>query len=224
MKPMRVVIVGAAGQARETAWYLEEINREGEAFRLAGFIVSDRSRLGPRDSAERVLGDYAWLEAHEKEVDGVILGLGMPATRLAVASELDSRFPRLAWPAVVHPSVRLDRGTCKLGRGVLVGVNVCATVHVELCDFSMLNFGSTVGHETRVGRGSVVNPGANLSGGVVIGEGVLVGAGAVVLQYRSVGDGAVVGAGAVVTKDVAPGMTVVGVPARAMGGSREPER
>jgi hypothetical protein len=52
MKPMRVVIVGAVGQARETAWYLEEVNREGEAFRLAGRIVSDRSRLEPRDSVE----------------------------------------------------------------------------------------------------------------------------------------------------------------------------
>jgi hypothetical protein len=27
MTPMRVAILGAAGQARETAWYLHEINR-----------------------------------------------------------------------------------------------------------------------------------------------------------------------------------------------------
>ena len=45
-------------------------------------------------------------------------------------------------------------------------------------------------------------------------EGVLVGTGAQVLQYVTVGEGATVGAGAVVTKDVPPGATVVGIPAK----------
>jgi acetyltransferase-like isoleucine patch superfamily enzyme len=57
-------------------------------------------------------------------------------------------------------------------------------------------------------------PTVNISGGVVIGEGVLLGTGAQVLQYVSVGPGATVGAGAVVTKNVEPGTTVVGIPAK----------
>jgi maltose O-acetyltransferase len=48
---------------------------------------------------------------------------------------------------------------------------------------------------------------------VVIGRNVWIGSQAVILPGVTVGDGAVIGAGAVVTKDVPPGITVVGIPA-----------
>jgi sugar O-acyltransferase (sialic acid O-acetyltransferase NeuD family) len=214
VSPKRVVILGAAGQAREVAWYLDEINRVRDTYRLAGFVVSDVARLGPTDSRERVLGDYAWLDAHRAEVDALVLGIGTPAARLKVAAELKQLLPEKEWPVIVHPSARYDAATVRLAEGSLVCPNVIATVNVSIGAFTMVNFGATIGHETRMGEGCVVYPGANLSGGVVLGDAVLIGAGAVVLQYRTIGSGATVGAGAVVTRDVAPGVTVVGVPAR----------
>ena len=47
-----------------------------------------------------------------------------------------------------------------------------------------------------------------------IEDGAFLGAGAIVLPGVTVGRDAIVGAGAVVTRDVPPGETVVGVPAR----------
>jgi sugar O-acyltransferase (sialic acid O-acetyltransferase NeuD family) len=214
MTVRRIVIIGAAGQARELAWYLEEINRARETYELAGFVISDMKRVGPRDSAARILGDYDWLSAHIREIDALALGIGSPADRLRVAAELEAAFPRVEWPAIVHPSARYDAMSATMGRGVMVGAGVVGTVHLTVDPFAMLNFGCTLGHEVVVGRGAVVNPGANLSGGVIVGEGALIGAGAVVLQYRRVGGAARVGAGAVVTHDVEAGATVVGVPAR----------
>ena len=49
---------------------------------------------------------------------------------------------------------------------------------------------------------------------VTIGRTVWIGGGAILLPGVTVGDGAVIGAGAVVTRDVAPGTTVAGNPAR----------
>ena len=49
---------------------------------------------------------------------------------------------------------------------------------------------------------------------IAIGGNVWIGAAAVLLPGVTVGDGAVIGAGAVVTRDVSPGVTVVGNPAR----------
>jgi acetyltransferase-like isoleucine patch superfamily enzyme len=54
----------------------------------------------------------------------------------------------------------------------------------------------------------------------VVARGASVGSGAVVLGGVHVGAGALVGAGAVVTKDVTPGATVIGMPARAVAARR----
>ncbi|MCF6376279.1 acyltransferase [Nocardioides KLBMP 9356] len=52
------------------------------------------------------------------------------------------------------------------------------------------------------------------TGSITIGDRVFLGQRCVVLGGVTIGDGATVGAHAVVTKDVAPGQTVVGIPAR----------
>jgi sugar O-acyltransferase (sialic acid O-acetyltransferase NeuD family) len=213
MAPKRLVILGAGGFAREVAWLASEIRHLGEPmYELAGYAVSDLERLTERDSREQVLGDLEWLRTGRFDV--LALGIGTPGARLKVAEDVERIVPGAPWATLVHPSVQYDRRTCELERGTLVCAGTIATVNVKLEAFAMVNLACTLGHEAVIGRGSVLNPTVNVSGGVTVGRGVLVGTGAQLLQYVRVGDGASVGAGAVVTKDVAPGATVVGVPAK----------
>ncbi|NTF41803.1 sugar O-acetyltransferase [Rhizobium rhizogenes] len=87
----------------------------------------------------------------------------------------------------------------------------------------------------RIGDGSMLGPGAHIycaehhkdadlrgqgveiARPVTIGRSVWIGGGAILVGGVTIGDGAIIGAGAVVTRDVAPGATVVGNPARPVG-------
>jgi sugar O-acyltransferase (sialic acid O-acetyltransferase NeuD family) len=213
-QPTRIIVVGAGGAAREIVSALDSINKIEQRFEFLGYVVSDLSRLQPRDSREQVLGDFSWLQANRNSFDALAIGVGFPASRLRLAAELRHFLPEVEWPSIIHPTAIIDLDSARIAEGCFIGAGVTATVNITLEAFVLCNFGCTLGHEARIGAGSVVNPGANISGGVVISTGVLVGTGAQILQYLHIGAGATVGAGAVVTRDVAEGVTVLGVPAR----------
>lgn len=208
MARQRIAVLGAGGLGREVEWLIRQINEVTPTFDFAGYVVSDRSQLGPYDVPGANPFDFLGT------VDGVVLAIGSPKSRLKVSDEIRRAYPRLWFPSLVHPNAQIDRTTCTLEEGVIITSGCTVTVHVTLRSHAFLNLHCTVGHESEIGAGCVLNPTVNISGGVKLGQGVLIGTGAQVLQYLSVGEFASVGAGAVVTKNVEAGATVVGVPAK----------
>jgi len=71
-----------------------------------------------------------------------------------------------------------------------------------------------IGHNCRVGRGSLIAAGVVTCGGSRVGDFAFVGVGSVVNDSMSIGSGAVVGSGSIITKPVPDRSTWAGNPAR----------
>lgn len=108
-----------------------------------------------------------------------------------------------------------------IGEGALISPFVTITSNVVIGHYFHANLYAYIEHDCIVGDFVTFAPAAKCNGNVHIGDGVYVGSGAVIKNGNSdrplvIGAGAIIGMGAVVVKDVAPGVTVVGNPARAI--------
>lgn len=140
-----------------------------------------------------------------------IVAIGQSGVRLDVAGRLLHRGARPM--TLVHPR-SIVGPLSEIGAGSLVSGGVHLSSSVTLHQHVQVHYNATIGHDCVLEEGATVLPGANVAGSVHLGRASTVGSGAVVLQGLVVGEGATVGAGAVVTRDVLPGATVVGSPAR----------
>lgn len=209
-----LVLVGAGGHASDVLGVVEALNAGSPRWTVIGCLDDGEPEVFRFDGRDLVvLGSVASID----ELDAAwVAAVGFPASRRGCVDRVEplaSREPA----TLVHPladvgaRVGLEPGVVVLGQARL-------SPRAHLRQHASVAYHASVGHDSVVGSCSAVMPGAVVAGDVHIGSDVLIGAGAVVLEGRNIGDGATIGAGAVVTRDVAPGATVVGVPAAPSSG------
>lgn len=103
----------------------------------------------------------------------------------------------------IFPYSNVDRGT--LG-DTIVG---CGTKIDHYCH---------IGHNSRVGRNTVIAANVTTCGGVSIGDECVIGCGTLMRELTVIGDRVITGLGSVVTRNVPDGETWVGSPAREIQG------
>ena len=102
------------------------------------------------------------------------------------------------------------------GIGALVSPYTTLTSNIRIGRHFHLNLYSYVEHDCRIGDFVTFAPAVRCNGNVTIADHVYVGSNAVIRQGVTIGKGAIVGMGAVVTRDVPPGETWAGNPARVL--------
>lgn len=114
-------------------------------------------------------------------------------------------------------SIALDR--VELGEGSVLCHFTQLTSNIKIGKQFHANIYSYVAHDCVIGDYVTFAPKVQCNGNVRIENHAYIGTGAIIKQGTAakplvIGEGAIVGMGAVVTKSVAPGVTVIGNPAR----------
>ncbi len=184
---------------------------------LALLFIDDGTNLPPLVNGHPALAFHA-LQKSDYQVDQVVLAMANSKLRQKLASRcLDAG---MSLPSIFASNVvMLDEVEVSDGAILCPFVTITSNVRIGRCFHA--NIYSYVEHDCVIGDYVTFAPGAKCNGNVVIGDHAYIGAGAVLRQGipgrpLQIGAGAVIGMGAVVTKDVPPGVTVIGNPARIM--------
>jgi sugar O-acyltransferase (sialic acid O-acetyltransferase NeuD family) len=199
---VRFLIAGSGGFSKEIADLLIDLGHEGVAFFDERPVSLEHLPTGLPVTDDPSTVDF----------DAVAVAIGDAIVR----ERMFEHFEGALMPVIVHPSASVSP-SASIGEGTLIMHNVVISAQAEIGPGAIINVGCYVAHDCRVGAFTHLAAGVNLGGGSSVGDGCLCGTGAIVLPRIAVGSRVVVGAGAVVNRDIADGLTVAGVPARALG-------
>lgn len=204
-----VVIIGSGGLAKEVCWLIDKINSVEKKWNILGFV--SKEKVGTKVYNYSILGDDGWFEKNTERLS-VVCAIGEGKIRRKIIEKY-SQHKELDFPNIIANDIILDRCN-RVGKGCIIFPNTVLTVDIVLNDFIIINYGCTIGHDTKIDSYTTINPGAHVSGNVKINEGVTVGVGANILQGLEIGNNSIVGGGATVIRSIPSNSIAVGVPAK----------
>jgi sugar O-acyltransferase (sialic acid O-acetyltransferase NeuD family) len=203
----RLAILGASGHGKVVA----------EIAELCGWneihFYDDNWPAVSTNGPWNVLGNTEGLVKNSNAYNGVIVAIGSNPIRYDKSMYLLSQEFNLA--TLIHPFATVS-GYSEIGQGCVVMAGAVINPFVKIGAASIVNTSATVDHDCTIGHGVHIGPGVNVAGTVIIGALTWLGIGSSIKQCISIGCQVVVGAGAVVVNNISDGLTVVGIPARAI--------
>ena len=212
MTPTRIIILGTKGMGMDIADTIACLAAQGAAVEVRGFLDDDVSTRGGHVGGHPVLG--ALVDAAKFEDCVFVNGIGTARSR-HLKPDLIARtgIPPERWLTIVHPRAFVSP-SARVGRGTVLLANVTVCADAVVGDHVMVLPNSVISHDTVVEDYSTIASGVCISGRCLIRRGAYLGSNSSIRESSVVGEGAMVAMAAVVTRDVAPGVTVLGCPAR----------
>jgi sugar O-acyltransferase (sialic acid O-acetyltransferase NeuD family) len=201
-----LAILGAGGHAKVVADTARSLG-------WADMYFFDAAFGSPQMTGRlEVIGNDADLLSRRKDFPNVVVALGNNELRIRKIRELRSL--GFIAPVLVHPSAHVAADV-SLGAGTVVFAGAVIQPATTVGEGCIINTSASIDHDCALGHGVHVCPGARIAGGVVIGDLGWIGIGSSISHCLKLGESVTLGAGAALINDAKPGLTYLGVPARA---------
>ncbi len=204
-----MLIVGAGGLAKEVLEIFHEKIMPGQLF-FYDDVNADNKGLWYGQFS--ILKNMSEVKALFKNDNSFVVAVGQPSAR----KMLHEKFIVAGGKPVsaISSYATIGHYGTEVQAGTIVMAGTVITNDVKIGEGTLINPNCVISHDTTIGAFCEISPGVKITGACNIGESASIGTGAIILPKVKLGNHVTVGAGAVVTKDVAEGLTVVGIPAK----------
>ena len=208
-KPIKIVIISAAGFAEEVLFAIQECNKKCLKYEVLGFVDDNTSLHGKIIKSFPVLGGLEWIKKNSSEIR-YVLAIGDGLIRRKIIKKLDKK---VKFETIIHPTVSCYN-LSSIGVGSIIESHCIIQPNVKIGKHVVVNFQCSIAHDCTIGDFVTLQPNVHISGANKIEEETYVGVGSTTTENLSIGKKSIIGAGSVVLNNVKSNSVYLGSPAK----------
>jgi sugar O-acyltransferase (sialic acid O-acetyltransferase NeuD family) len=197
----------------DTIRLVHEINAYDPAWEIVGFIDDNPEFVNARIYKYPILGNHEYLKQYiSRFFDVYVFNNVNPSIAIhkLIGERIDALQVQVA--SLIHPDVNTEYIT--IGKGAFIPKGCILGCNTVIGDYVTFRYGAVVSHDVKIGDYTFIGPGAVCTSHTVIEPETYIGACSTTINGITIGRGSVVGASTLINKNVRPGATVIGIPAR----------
>ena len=205
----QLIIIGAGGMGRCTYCIAEQSMGFGEDFQIKGFLDDNIHALDGFNGYKPVLSTIAEYKVEPDDV--FVCSIGEVQTKLKICEGLKAK--GATFYTLIHKDASIGKNT-KIGQGTIIDEGVHIDPDVTIGSDCLIQAQAIIGHDSQIGNYARVDTLCSLVGGTIVKDRATIYTHSMISHNVTVGEDAVVGACSFVIKNVKPGVSVFGVPAK----------
>ena len=205
MPKSKVLIIGAGGHAASCIEIIEAEDKK----EIVG-LIGTPEEMGKKLLGYEVLGSEKDFVALLELTSNLILGIGQiksPNLRIEIKEKYIKN--GFTFESVISPFAQISKHAV-VGAGTVIMHRVVINAGVKIGDYSIINTGSIIEHDSKIGNFSHISTGVISNGKTSIGNNTFVGSGTIIMEQIKIGDNCIIGMGQQVRHDLSDYSKYVG--------------
>ena len=205
MPKSKVLIIGAGGHAASCIEIIEAEDKK----EIVG-LIGTPEEMGKKLLGYEVLGSEKDFVALLELTSNLILGIGQiksPNLRIEIKEKYIKN--GFTFESVISPTAQISKHAV-IGAGTVIMHRVVINAGVKIGDYSIINTGSIIEHDSKIGNFSHISTGVISNGKTSIGNNTFVGSGTIIMEQIKIGDNCIIGMGQQVRHDLSDNSKYVG--------------